>query len=104
LKADKEYRENYAKWGMPSPAQLEKQQKEDEAENERLMQRWTQERIERERIEAMRMQARAQAEAGPQTVITVAPPQQQNPYVFQYPYGYPPGIMFPNRYPWRFPF
>ena len=103
LEAEKEYRENYAQMGFPSPAELAKQLEQDRIDNEKFAARLSQERVERERIEAMKVQAAAQAAAGPQTVITM--PQQQpqyNPY--WNPYGMPPAILYPNRYPWRFPF
>jgi hypothetical protein len=104
LAAEREYRENYAKMGFPSPAELEKQLEQDRLDNEKLAARLSQERVERERIEAMRMQAAAQAAAGPQTVITMQQPQQQTYNPYWNPYGLPPYILYPNRFPRRFPF
>ncbi len=104
LAAEKDYQENYAKMGFPSPAELAKQLEQDRIDNEKLAARLSQERVERERIEAMRMQAEAQAVAGPQTVITMQQPQQPNYNPYWNPYGLPPYILYPNRFPRRFPF
>jgi TolA-binding protein len=52
LQAEKDYRENYAKLGFPSPQELEKQLAEDQRRLEELSTRLRAERLERERIEA----------------------------------------------------
>jgi hypothetical protein len=54
LKAEQDYQENYAKWGMPSPEELEERRKQSAKEMAELATRLRAERLERERIEAER--------------------------------------------------
>ena len=60
LAAERDYRENYAQMGFPSPEELDRQNQESQAEREELSAKLRQERLERERILAER--ARAEAE------------------------------------------
>jgi hypothetical protein len=98
--ADRYYRENYEKMGFPSPEELKRQIEEDRIANERLIERWTQERIELQKAEAMRQQA-----AGATTVVTVPIPDYSggnaNQVIydgpFSYGYGYPYYPNYGNR-------
>lgn len=75
LEAEKDYRENYAKLGFPSPQELEKQLAEDRRRLEELSTRLRAERLERERNEALKMQA---------DVL-----ERQNTYLQNQNYNYP---------------
>ena len=55
LKAEREYRENYARLGLPSPEELERRRERSRAETEKLATRLRAERLERERVEAQRL-------------------------------------------------
>lgn len=59
LKAEQDYRENYAKWGMPSPEELERRRIESAKDLSERAARARAERIERERVEAEHGQAAA---------------------------------------------
>ena len=61
LAAEKEYRDNYKRLGLPSPEELARRREADKIENERLAARYENERIERERGEAAAQQYAAQA-------------------------------------------
>jgi TolA-binding protein len=56
LEAERDYRENYAKLGFPSPQELEKQIAEEQRELGELSDRLRAERLERERTEALKAQ------------------------------------------------
>lgn len=56
LAAEKDYRENYAKLGFPSPQELEKQLAEDQRRLEELSEKLRAERLERERTGALEAQ------------------------------------------------
>ena len=53
-KAEAEYRRDHAKLGMPSPEELDRRRKSEQAETERLSAELRRDRIERERIDAER--------------------------------------------------
>jgi len=57
LKAEKEYRENYAKWGMPSPEELEERRKQRDRELTESLAQMRAERLEMARIDAERQRA-----------------------------------------------
>lgn len=61
LAAEKEYRENYKRLGLPSPEELDRRREVSKIENERLAAGFENERIERERAEAAAQQYAAQA-------------------------------------------
>ena len=61
LQAEKDYADNYAKMGFPSPEELQKQIDKSKAEREALAARLTRERLERERLEAEQEAARQAA-------------------------------------------
>ncbi|MFT3742659.1 MAG: hypothetical protein QM785_00050 [Pyrinomonadaceae bacterium] len=78
LAAERDYRENYASRGMPSPEELEKRREESRVAAEKLSERLRSEELERERLERV-------AEYRTQTIVTV--PQVQyldRSYVPQY--------------------
>ncbi|HTK37947.1 MAG TPA: hypothetical protein VL325_05600 [Pyrinomonadaceae bacterium] len=63
LQADRDYRENYERLGMPSPNEIEKRLAEKRAEMDRLSDRFRDERLETERV-AAEQQAAAEVTAG----------------------------------------
>jgi hypothetical protein len=54
LNAEREYRENYARLGLPSPEELDRRREESRIQTEELSAKLRAERLERERIEAYR--------------------------------------------------
>jgi len=52
LKGEREYRENYARLGLPSPAELDRRIEKSRIESEQLSAKLRLQRLERERIEA----------------------------------------------------
>jgi len=52
LKAEQEYRENYARLGLPSPEKLARQRDENSVETEKLAAKLRTERLEKERLNA----------------------------------------------------
>lgn len=52
LKAEQDYRENYAKMGFPSPEELDRRREQSRIETERMSARLRADRLERERLEA----------------------------------------------------
>ncbi|MGH9949380.1 MAG: hypothetical protein ACRD6X_19580 [Pyrinomonadaceae bacterium] len=94
LQAEKDLRENYEKLGFPSPAELEKQNAQDEKERFALFQRLQTERIEREQIAAERQR------------LIYEYTQRNQPYVIVersdysgYLFGF--SIIGNRRFPWR---
>ncbi len=63
LRTEREYRENYAKLGMPSPEDLEKSAERKRRENAEVAARLRVERLADERTQALREQAETQAAA-----------------------------------------
>ena len=63
LKAEREYRENYAKLGLPSPEELDRRREQSRIESEQLSAKLRAARLERERIEAEREATAALAAA-----------------------------------------
>ncbi len=91
LQAEKDYADNYAKMGFPSPEELQKQIDKSKTELEALAARLTKERIERERIEAEQEAARQAATPGV-TIFTGGYDDWRNDYYW--------GQQFYRR-PWR---
>jgi hypothetical protein len=86
LKAEREYRENYAKLGFPSPEELDRRREQSRIETEQLSAKLRGERLERERIEVQQETATQIAAAyyrPAQTVIV-----QQQPYETGYFWSY----------------
>ena len=108
MMAEKEYRDNYARQGLPSPEELERQRQEDQAARIDLMERLRRARQDQERIQldrdrldldAARLQAEIDANAAAQ--------EQREGYsnypnygAYGYPgvgvYGYPGGYGYPG--------
>ena len=63
LAGEREYRENYAELGFPSPEELDRQFEESRVEREELSAKLREERIERERIAVDRVRAEAELAA-----------------------------------------
>lgn len=86
LKAEKDYRENYAKWGFPSPEELRRRQEQSAKEMSELAERLRAEERERQRLEAERRQQAAQYNY---LRLLNAPVQRYaSPYFYSYPiYG-----------------
>lgn len=103
LQAEKDYQENYARMGFPSPEELRKQVEKNRVEREALAARLTAERMEREQAEGVFV--------GQPSVYVVNSVQSQpyyfgNPYVYRRPfpaYRFGPtyrvggGMVFPNN-------
>src|SRR6478672_8784122 len=64
LAAEREYRENYAQMGFPSPEELDRQNEQSRAEREELSAKLRVERLERERIAADLARAEAELAGG----------------------------------------
>jgi hypothetical protein len=101
MMADKEYRENYARLGFPSPEELERQRQEDQAARVELAERLRHARQDQERIQldrdrldldAARLQSEIDANAAAQ--------EQREGYYGNYPnygtYGYPGVYGYPG--------
>ena len=100
MMADKEYRENYARLGFPSPEELERQRQDDQAARVELAERLRHARQDQERIQLDRDRldldgARLQAE------IDANAAAQQPREGYGYPngaYGYPGVYGYPGIY------
>jgi hypothetical protein len=85
LAAERDYRENYAQMGFPSPEELDRQNEQSRAEREELSAKLREERLERERISAERARAEAELAAAEGTLIQSATNDGYSPF---YGYGY----------------
>ena len=100
--AQRDYRENYAQMGFPSPEELQRQLEEDRLTNERFAERLSNDRIEREKA-ALAAMTQEQMASGSPTVVQVPTPDYYGGYYngthgYGYPnYSYPTG-RFGNRY------
>jgi len=95
--AQRDYRENYARMGFPSPEELQRQLEEDKLADERFAQRRANERLERDKAELAAMQAQQQVPLGGQTVVAAPPYDYYGGYNDNYGYGYP-YYSYPNGY------
>lgn len=89
IQSEKDYRENYAKLGLPSPEELEKRRIEEAKEREELSARLRGERLERERIEAEQLQRQIEQlrlDAYYRSLVSV---QREPVYGGSYLYGVP---------------
>jgi hypothetical protein len=87
LKAEREYRENYAKWGFASPEELDRRREESRVATEQLSAKLRAERLERERFEVQQL-ANAQYLAALARASQVREPQYSEPsYFWSYSYG-----------------
>jgi hypothetical protein len=97
LQAEREYRENYARLGLPSPDELEEQRIKQRREDLEFYERLVRERLQRETFEAERAVRMAAAQPN-RVVIAVG----SGPYASGALYGFPSAIRhgrlarFPN--------
>src|SRR5687768_8751160 len=82
LQADKDYRDNYQRLGLPSPEELEKRREASRAETERLYDKLREERIEAAKLAAMQAAATAQLAAATPQFIPFGIPYSDPAYVF----------------------
>ena len=96
LQAEKEYRENYARLGFPSPEELDRQIEKSRVEREELAARLTAERLQREQQEAER--AEAARYSGPNGYYFSGQSTLSDP---GYYFGYPNTVYYGRRFPRR---
>lgn len=99
LKAERDYRENYSKLGMPSPEELERRRVADLKENEELSNRIRNERLAREAEQFRLHQLQQQMNPDPDTTYVIV----NNPGYGGY-YIYGRNRFHSNRFkgsPWR---
>lgn len=84
VQAERDYQENYARMGFPSPEELQKQIEKSRVEREALSARLTAERLQREQAEAERAAAIVQ----PSQSFYVVPTVRTGGYYFYDPYSY----------------
>ncbi len=92
IKAEREYRENYERLGMPSPEELDRMNTADAKEREELSRRLRAERLRQESIDAQR-----EAAAAMRRPVTVYVEQRGGGYYSTYPYFYGGGYYYPSR-------
>ena len=92
LGAERNYRENYERLGLPSPEELELRRRQDRAETEALAERLRSDRIAQERIQAER-------EASERTAAAYARSLQQQQNAGQY---YQSGYLYDPGYFWSY--
>ena len=84
LTAEREYRDNYEKLGMPSPEELERRREQSLIETEKLSAKLRDEQLERDRLDALREQA-----SGSHYPQVVVESYQNNPgYLWSWGLGY----------------
>ncbi|MBX3266818.1 MAG: hypothetical protein KF831_08950 [Acidobacteria bacterium] len=95
LEAERQYRQNYERLGLPSPEELERRRTESAHERDELSARLRAERIQREQFAAMASRAAAEREG---SVVIIENGRQQ--VVGYGVYGYP---VYRNRRYWARP-
>ena len=89
VKAEKEYRENYQRLGMPSPEEIDRREAERRRELSELSARLTAERNEQQRLDAIRQQNEAVQRQNYYNNRQIVQPVYQNGYNFGFPsFGY----------------
>lgn len=83
LKAEKDYRENYARLGMPSPEELRRRAEQSSKETSELAARLRADELERERLNAER--ARQAGQFGNVVILNTPTRQYSSPYFYAYP-------------------
>ena len=83
LRAERDYNENYARMGFPSPDELQKQIEKSRVEREALSARLTSERIQQEQADAARAAAASRPERNVYVVSGVSP--VIGGYIYSYP-------------------
>lgn len=96
IKAEREYRENYERLGMPSPEELDRINAADAKEREELSERLRAERLRQESINAQR-----EAAAAMRRPMTVYVEQRGGGYYTSYPYFYGGVYSYPSRRHYR---
>lgn len=94
VKAEREYRENYQRLGMPSPEELRRRNEESARKMTELSERLRLEEAENERLNTFRQQS----EAVQRQSFYYALPNNQIYYVPNYLYGYPSSGYYNNGY------
>lgn len=97
LKAEREYRENYERLGMPSPEELERQREKSRIETEQLADKLRREATERERLEIQQYAMRRQP-------YSVGRAYDNYPYAGSWPEFYRIGAVRINRFTGRQPY
>ncbi|HMS11216.1 MAG TPA: hypothetical protein PKE66_17135, partial [Pyrinomonadaceae bacterium] len=95
LEAERQYRQNYERLGMPSPEELERRRVESARERDELSARLRAERLQREQFAAMAAQAATEREG---SIVIIENGRQQ--VVGYSSYGYP---VYRNRRYWARP-
>jgi len=95
IQADREYRENYERLGMPSPNEIEQRLAAKRAEMERLSDKFRTERLESERIAAQQQQAAAVVSAGTAVDSNYYAPDNDGWYYSQ-GFGWRRSVRFPR--------
>ena len=91
LKAEKDYRENYAKWGFPSPEELQRRSEQNSKEISELAAKFRTEERERQRLDAERQRS---SQYGNVLLLNTGGRQYSSPYYYSYP-------IYGNYYPGR---
>ena len=95
LEADKDYRENYQRLGLPSPEELEKRREASRAEMDKLYEKLRADRLEEARINAIQAAANSQWASSTQYVPFVL--SYSDPAYIYYPNGFYRNRYYPNR-------
>ena len=95
LQAEKDYRENYQRLGLPSPEELEKRREASRAETDRLYEKLRAERLEAAKISAI--QAVADAQLAASTQVVPYPVPYSDPGYYYYPNWYYSNWYYPGR-------
>jgi len=100
LRAEREYRENYQRLGLPSPEELDRRRDQSFVEMKNLSERMRNERLQQEQI-ALQQQILEQQAATNNNYLIVegGNGQRQSPYYSSYGYGRV--YRSPNRYRYR---
>ncbi len=93
VRAEREYRENYERLGMPSPEELEKQNAAEAVEREKLSRRLRAERLQQEAIKAQR----EATESLRRPAATYYIEGNDRSYYPNYPYYYGGGYVYRSR-------
>lgn len=91
LKAEKDYRENYARLGFPSPEELQRRQEQSSKETSELAAKFRAEAREQQRLDAERKRS---SQYGNVLLLNTPRPGYSSPYFYSYP-------IYGNYYPGR---
>lgn len=96
LRAEREYSENYAKWGFPSPQELKRRQEQSRIETDKLWEKLRAESLERERLEAEREASRR---VSPAYYMAAPSPVDSRYYPSSYLWSYGRGYRYQGQRP-----